>query len=102
MKDRQERLKATDGSIIPGGNLGRYVVHNNKTALEKPGIEQFAISIKLKYFKGNGLHDENYLGTVGQSRNSKTKFKKTLQTYGRKENIKCLWCLQKGLRFKEI
>lgn len=51
MQERQNRLKGigTGDAKAIGGTLGRYVQHNTKQSLQKPGMEQFAISIKLRY-----------------------------------------------------
>jgi len=62
MQDRQDRIKGVNqadgagGSF--GGTLGRYVQHNAKQALQRPGMEQFAISIKTKHFKRDQADDE--------------------------------------------
>jgi len=63
MQDRQDRIKgaANDAASMPGGVLGRYVTHNSKQVLQKPGMEQFAISIKLKGFKKESK-DDSWIG----------------------------------------
>lgn len=51
MQDRQDKLKAggTNDQKGIGGVLGRYVTHNTKQNIQRPGMEQFAICIKLRY-----------------------------------------------------
>jgi hypothetical protein len=51
MKEKFDRLKGNDLQHMPGGVLSRYMQHNTKQHLQKPGMEQFAISIKMKYFR---------------------------------------------------
>ena len=41
MQDRQDRLKAGGANDLKGigGVLGRYVTHNTKQTLQRPGME---------------------------------------------------------------
>jgi hypothetical protein len=61
MQDRQDKLKGIGGDAqgALGGVLGRYVTHNSKQALQRPGMEQFAISIKQKAFN-KAAKDESF------------------------------------------
>jgi hypothetical protein len=59
MKDRQDKLKgmgANDAEKV-GGILGRYMTHNTQQVLQRPGMDQFAISIKLKNFNKTAKDD---------------------------------------------
>ena len=63
MQERQDKLKGVglvDGEKV-GGILGRYVTHNTKQALQRPGMEQFAISIKLKSANKTDKDEANHI-----------------------------------------